>query len=642
MASVDLVFQGAPLTTGNLVFGDDGSSSTVSDAILSGAIALARPTLAGNVVLGTRLIGAIALARPTLSGQITYVSDTPRPLVAMAKARWQDADARPAATEMRWQDTVPQPEHNEARWQDAVRVFEQSEITWNDSDRSKRTAVAGRWQDGVRRQTSAALRFQEATRTAASSRQRFQDGTGVHQSAAMRFQDGIRGIAGQHRQRYQDAILAHYGFEAGFGSGRLVETGWKTRYQDGAQPKPGITQFHPDPPDPGEPCYTPSGDLVFEMPWSADTNLVFVCDAHGPGPDPEPGATIVVPIRKVYVVLNSATLRRVDGDILLPTFSMNMSLDTDSWTWSFSAALPGRAKADLEPASDGTPVIVEATINGVAYRFYAERMTRDRGFAEDGLRITGRGLAAELDAPIAPVLSFGITNPAGRTANQLMEDVLSFNGVPLPGWTVDWQMEDWNIPAGAWARQGTYIEALNDIVAAAGGYLQPTPATKSVRALLRYPALPWAWDEVTPDFELPAAAFTREGVEWTEKARYDRVYVSGQGTGGRLVNVKREGTAGEIVAPMVTDPLITDTIAGRQRGASILADTGRIATYSLRGAAGVRDTDNNPVGIIPPGKFVRYVDNGVPRIGITRSVSVDVSMPDIWQTLTVETHEETA
>lgn len=635
MASVDLVFQGAPLTTGTLVFGDDGGSN-VSDAVLSGAITLVRPSLAGTLVLGTKLSGAVTLARPTLSGTLVYKSDTQRPLVARVTARWQDADTQPEHTQARWQDTTPQPEHTGARWQDAVRVFESSEIEWGDADRTKRSAVGVRFQDGRGEHTGARQRFQDGRRTPNTSRQRFQDGVGVHQGATTRFQDGIRGIAGQHRQRYQDAILAHYGFEAGFGSGRLVETGWKTRYQDGVQPRPGITDFTPVIP-PVEPCYTPSGDLVFEMPWSTDTNLVFFCEKHDPGPDPEPGETIVVPIRKVYVVLNTATLRRVAGNVPLPTFSMSMSLDVDSWTWSFSAALPGRAKADLEPAGDGTPVTVEATVNGVPYRFLIEKIGRDRGFAEDALRISGRGLAAELDAPIAPVQSFG--NTIDRTAQQLMGDVLSVNGVPLPGWSVDWQLEDWLVAANAWKKQGSYIEALNEIAAAAGGYVQPTPATKVVKVLPRYPALPWAWDDVTPDYELPAAAFTREGIDWVEKARYDRVYVSGQGTGGRLVNVRRAGTAGENVAPMVTDALITDTIAGRQRGGAILADTGRIANFSLRGAAGVKDVDGVPVGIIPPGKFIRYIDNGVERLGITRSVSVEVSMPDIWQTIGVETHE---
>ena len=43
-------------------------------------------------------------------------------------------------------------------------------------------------------------------------------------------------------------------------------------------------------------------------------------------------------------------------------------------------------------------------------------------------------------------------------------------------------------------------------------------------------------------------------------------------------------------------------------------------------------------GIIVPGKYVRYVDGATTRIGLTRSVSVSVGSPEIWQTLLLETH----
>lgn len=56
------------------------------------------------------------------------------------------------------------------------------------------------------------------------------------------------------------------------------------------------------------------------------------------------------------MIINNASLRRVDGNILLPTFSMTLGLDADSWVWSFSATLPGRALPYLESASNGAPV----------------------------------------------------------------------------------------------------------------------------------------------------------------------------------------------------------------------------------------------------------------------------------------------
>ncbi len=136
---------------------------------------------------------------------------------------------------------------------------------------------------------------------------------------------------------------------------------------------------------------------------------------------------------------------------------------------------------------------------------------------------------------------------------------------------------------------------------------------------------------MTPNFEFPADYVTRESIEWIEKARYNRVFVSGE-SAGILGRVTREGTDGGLAAQMVTDPLITEIPAARQRGRAILSDTGRIANVSLR-------LPTDITGVIEPGKFVRYVDGSTTRLGIVRSTSVDVGMPEIWQTLSVETHE---
>ena len=632
VASVDLLFSGAPLLTGDLVFGDDGSS-TISDAVLSGTVVLARPSPAGRVALGIVASGTVALVRPSLSGALVYRTDTQRPLVADVQVRFQDAVSQPEAVEQRWQDTTAAPLWSEQRWQDAVHAFESSQIRWVDSDRSKRRALAVRYQDGDRQHIGATPRFQSAARMPNTNRQRYEDALPRRTGKWFRYQEAIRGIAGQQRMRYQDADALQAFVESIVGSGRAVHRGWSTRYQEGVQPRPGRTIFHPVEPPVGEPCYTPSGDLVFEMPWSADTNLVFVCDAHGGGPDPEPGDTVVVPIRRIYTVINSASLRRVDGDVLIPNTAMSLTIDVDSWTWGFTARVPGAALDDLQP-SGGVPVELEAKINGVAYRAIVEGISRERVFGRSDLTVTGRGRNAVLDAPYAPVMTFG--NAQARTVQQLANDVLSFNGVPL-GWDVDagWQPEDWLVPAGVFSHQGTYISALNAIAADAGAYVQPHRTAKALQVLQRYPAKPWEWDDVTPDFELPSAVVQKEGTVWTNKPNYNRVFVRGMKS-GVLGQITRAGTAGDIEAPMVTAQLATNAIGARQRGLPVLADTGRQAAVSLRLPV-LAET-----GIIPPGKFVRYVDAGVPRIGLVRSVAAETARADdrltVWQTIGVETH----
>ena len=328
------------------------------------------------------------------------------------------------------------------------------------------------------------------------------------------------------------------------------------------------------------------------------------------------------------MVVNHASLRRVDGNIGLPTLSMALGLDVDSWTWSFSAALPGRALGDLEPAGNGSPVEVEAVINGTVFRALVESIERTREFGANDLRISGRGKTALLDAPYAPIQTF--TNTQARTAQQIMGDVLTINGVSL-GWSIEWDLADWSIPAGVFSHQGTYIGALNKITAAAGGYVQPHAASQTIRILPRYPTVPWDWGSVVADFQLPVDATSRESLRWVEKPAYNRVFVTGQEV-GVLGQVTKGGTAGEVLAPMVVDALLTSAIAARQRGISILADTGRQLEVSLRLPVPAE------TGIIVPGAFVDYQDGGVSRRGLVRSTQVQAGLPEVWQTLGVQTY----
>jgi hypothetical protein len=132
-----------------------------------------------------------------------------------------------------------------------------------------------------------------------------------------------------------------------------------------------------------------------------------------------------------------------------------------------------------------------------------------------------------------------------------------------------------------------------------------------------------------PDFVLPVDAVSRESLRWVEKPAYNRVFVSGQDA-GVLGQVTRAGTAGNVLAPMVVDRLITEVAAARQRGLDVLADTGHQIEVSLRLPV-LAET-----GIIQPGAFVEYQDGTVTRLGIVRATHIEAGMPEVWQTLGVQ------
>lgn len=623
----DLVFGRLAPASPDLVFGDTGGEVVIPrvDVAVTGSFAPLQVVAEVSFAQVVAVTGSFAPL--SIVAQAEYRSNTQRPTVGKTDTSFQQASISQHGTGQQQQDAVAAPIGWEAFWAKVTgqpagvehrlpKVLQRNPVAndgvFQDATRLQ-NATFYLHQDATGLDQSRTGVFENATPTRSSTFYRHQDGTKAHQRADTRYQNATPRPLVRSRDLYQLASA--------------LLRGWDSRFQEGVPPPPGITIFTPPPPPGPVPCYDPNPHLLFSVPWTADSNLVFICDAGAaPPPPPPPGDTIVVPVQRVYIVINSASLRRVSDNALIPTYSLSLSLDASSWSWGFDASIPMEAQALVEPTTG--PVELLATINGTSFRLLAENLSRERSFGRATMRVSGRGRNAILDAPYAPTMTF--QNTIERTAQQLAGDVLTFNGVPMP-WAVQWGLTDWLVPAEVFTHQGTHISALNAIAQAAGGYLQPHRTEQTLRILPRYPQAPWNWGSVTPDFQLPSDVTVRESIQWTDKPQFTRAFVSGQQQ-GVLGQVTRQGTAGDLVAPMVTDPLITAADAARQRGISILSDTGRVVTIGL----------SLPVlpatGVIEPGKFVRYVDGGVTRLGIVRSTSVGVSggAGSINQQLSVE------
>jgi len=619
--SADLVFRSAQANDPNLVFGSDDGPPPATDATITLVASL--PALRGSVLTHLGQPVTLVASLPKLKGSVAvaYETSTSRPTVADVGSPYQDASHRTTGAQSGFQDGAHANSETSSPWQNAVPLSSGFRGFFTDGIRVSQQQ-RGRFQDAARVSTAARSQFQDGVRLRSASDSRFQDGIGLQLGRVSHFQEGIRDRRNFTAGRFQDATRYSLGVVAPAQDGMLLTVLVHSEYQDAMRPPPGIW-VRPGP-EPEDPCYIPDPNLVF-VEGPGGPNLVFVCERHGPGP--EPGETVVVPVKRVYMVLNDAILRRVSDNALIPTLNMSMSLDVDSWSWSFSASLPWVA-LPLVDLSSSDPVEVQATINGVPYRFLVEQIGTERTFGQNSVRVSGRSKSALLDSPYAASMFFG--NTTSRTAQQLMGDVLTLNGVPL-GWTVNWGITDWTVPGNVWTHQGSYMSALTNIAAAPGAYIQPHPTAQELFVLPRYPAMPHQWADLTPDFDIPAAVATREGIERVDLPTYDRVFVSGT-TAGVLGQVTRAGTSGESIAPMVTDALITHVDAARQRGVAALSPAGRQRNVTLRMPV-LEET-----GIIPPGKLVLYRDGGVERLGFSRSVQVEVGLPEIWQSIGLETY----
>ena len=565
----------------------------------------------------------------SLSGFVTtqYISDTVRPTVGAIAGRWQDARRLHRDFSSEWQDAAPLPIARLAKFQHARPMGHSLRARWSDANRSARYMQAryeradrvgtwplrGAFQQAVPRGVVAPTTYAPALRV----------GTWP---VGVRFQEAYRDRRRWVAVRYQDGVGIVVGFVETASDALPFRIYGRTRYQDARRPPIGAWVRPVVPPAP-DPCYVPGLPvrLVFTQEGTG-LPLVFFCERAAP---PPPGGTVVVPIRRVYMIFNSVTLYRVDTGAALRALSFSMSLNDGSWTWNWEASLHESARNHLGRDGSGRPAELAVVVNGVNFRLLLENRAKDERFSPElRFSVSGRGKAAMLDEAYAPSMNFG--NTADRTAQQLAAEVLTINGAPI-GWDIEWGLTDWLVPGGAWTFQGTYISAINDIATAVGGYVQPHNTDAMLRILPRYPAAPWDWGSVTPDVVIPRMTAEVVSTDYVDKPVYNQVHVGGIAA-GVFGPWKRAGTAGDREAPQVTHALITHADAQRQRARAVLSDTGSQALISL--SMQVRPES----GVIMPGKYIRYQgDEEV--MGIVRGVTLNWNRPTLRQVLRVETHE---
>ncbi|UTW12926.1 hypothetical protein [Marinobacterium rhizophilum] len=327
--------------------------------------------------------------------------------------------------------------------------------------------------------------------------------------------------------------------------------------------------------------------------------------ATGPGWNTEPDEPATPPpipqIKEVYIFMPSLTLYRTPDGAEIEALNVSWTTDADSWGWRFSATLARASDlALLKPDSNG-PKEIACEINGHLFTGLVESYGTSRQFGQSGYTIKGRSLSAYLSDPYAPLRSKAID--ATYSARQLAEQELTNTG-----WTLNWQIPDWTVPAGAFSYQGKdAIAVIKSIADAAGATVQTDPGIKQLHIYPRYPVSPHLWANVgTPlDAILPAELIKTFGSEFRSLPKYNRSFVAGGPTGGVIVMLTRDGTAGDILSPQIVDGLITHSTVGYERARNELAPGG--SWESLQLETWLTQQGDAP-GLLLPGHLVEIQD----------------------------------
>ena len=354
-------------------------------------------------------------------------------------------------------------------------------------------------------------------------------------------------------------------------------------------------------------------------------------------------------IDRSFITMSTATLIRISDSTLIPVTSMSLTTDIDSWGWSFSASLRTSIALDNCKPVNGEPVALRATINEHSWDILIDGYDERGSFRKTDYTIKGRSRGAELIAPMATIGTY--TYDTAMTLAALLDAELArINGLYLTNWVGVWDAACASdvMPANTFGYQDkTPMENIQALASAVGAFVWHERTTRTLHISPKYKKNPWNYGTVAllepldEDYTISGTALVSTGMTWEPRQVRDAIFVSGTTAGGYLCKVRRAESAGTLIIPMVTDPLISTSSVALARGGYEIRNTGKKGNYSI-------ETLLLPPGsalpLLVPGNVIKYQVGTETWWGLLKGNSVGVSIAGqtviVRQQTAVERHFE--
>jgi len=362
---------------------------------------------------------------------------------------------------------------------------------------------------------------------------------------------------------------------------------------------------------------------------STDLNFVCLChdiDSHNVvlnfgADDCIPG----IVNKNWWYIVNDLKVTRLDNGQEIQVNNGDYRCDRSSWCWSYNLTIPFYEKSKLEPIN-GQPVILKIMVNGNEHRMLLENISRSKQFAKDVYKLSGRSPTALLDAPYSPTRSF--TQENERTSVQLVQAELDRVNSDI---VLNWELIDalgWILPINSLSYSNlTPIAAIKLIADAAGGFVYSEPDSNTLTIKPKYKKT--FWDSIAIneyDRVIPESVVTDLSTDYTMYPDYNGVFLTND-RNGDTGQIRRVGTAGDVLQESVNSPLLTSTSAMHSKGREVLAKAGMVETHSLLMPI------TQEIGQCLPSELTAF--NG-DWWGITDSVSGSFSYEKVTQTASIE------
>jgi hypothetical protein len=342
-------------------------------------------------------------------------------------------------------------------------------------------------------------------------------------------------------------------------------------------------------------------------------------------PQPPAVASKIIAAANVYSSVHVLAGQDLRDNSPLEVLSATIATDEDSAVWTLRASVSSASWGKLTGGDQPAEVVI--TIDGIQWAFTVDSVSRSRAFNSDSVTVVGRSLSATAGAPWQAERYW--VNTGDINAAQLATYAAAYAAVP-----VTWEVADWIVPDAVFSITATPLAVVRRLADAIGAVVRSDRINPGLFVSPRYPSLPNEWEVQSADVVVAWEAVETESFERADAPAYDAVYLSGQ-QAGSFGYARLAGTAGAFLHPFVTDLLLTDEPALRQRATAILGAGGPQArvTLSLPILTGAGEP-----GVLDLGAVVRVKDPAGEWAGMVRAVTVTAELTQARQQVILERH----
>ena len=348
-------------------------------------------------------------------------------------------------------------------------------------------------------------------------------------------------------------------------------------------------------------------------------------------------APTFVPNLRSYLVhhIITATL----GGLNIDPIKFDIKTDMDSYCWSGNIEISHvdyqRIKAKLDVKRGNEPLIL-VNVNGKAFGFIAENVSRKRQFGASVYQLSGRSSTARLgqDYAHAQGVNGGGTIEQDLYASQIMR--MQLNDLPF---SIDeFHVDDWLIPAGTLSVSNqTPISIISQLATACGGKVISHVSEPKLSIIKRWRVPAWEMATAKPSLVVPMNVVHSISDEKRTSPRHNTVTLIGR---QEAFEIYRQGQGRNLIAPVANWYLYTDQASAIARGVQLLSDSGNHVHYTVKML--VSDKHNLPLAKL--GQIWQINDDTDGGDGafnavvtsVTLSVSRDNDAVVVWQTVGID------